>query len=156
MEVWDDDSTCDYSEDDKIDNFTFPLSSPLLKFNLSNSLTVQGNHKLGQLTLSYGYLTTNPTHCSSMESPLSSISTQTHQGIYSTTTKWIILWENIKYQVWIDLIGLMPNSVLHYVGSTYTHSFQSISTVTINSCPVAMVPFSSCPAVKVSIKFVIK
>ena len=78
MEVWDYD---DANEDDKIDTFTFSLSTPLNKFNLSNSLTVQGYHKIGILTLSYGNLTADPTPCNSMNSPLFSNSTQTHQGI---------------------------------------------------------------------------
>ena len=89
MEVWDDDSTCKFSEDDKIDSFTIPLPSPdpLNKFNLFNSLTAQGHHGVGNLTLSYGYLTMEPTLFNSMDSPMSNISTQTYQGIRSTNTK---------------------------------------------------------------------
>ena len=78
MEVWDDDFLGD---DEQIDNFTFPLSSPLNRLNLSDSITVQGHYKVGNITLSYGNLTTDPTPCTSMDSPMSSTSTQTHQGI---------------------------------------------------------------------------
>ena len=67
-------------EDERIDKFTFPLSTPLSKFNISNSFTVQGDYRLGNLTLSYGNLTADPTPCNSMDSPMSSISTQTQQG----------------------------------------------------------------------------
>ena len=75
----------DYDEsndDEEIDNFTFPLSSPLNEFNSSNSLTVQGHHKVGKLTLSYGNLTIDPTpYSSTIYSPMSNTLTQTHQGI---------------------------------------------------------------------------
>ena len=59
VEVWDD----DYNENpnELIDNFTIPLSVSLDKFNLSHSLTVQG--KVGNLTLNYGNLTTDPIMC---------------------------------------------------------------------------------------------
>ena len=65
----------------KIDNFTFPLSTSLNKFNSSDSITVQGHYKVGNIILSYGNLTTDPTPCNSMDIPMSSTSTQTHQGI---------------------------------------------------------------------------
>ena len=83
MEVWDDDSI--YSNDDSIDNFTVPLPSPLNTFNLSSSFTHQGDQEVGNLTLNYGYLINDPTPCSSMYTPMSSTSTQTHQGIHSTS-----------------------------------------------------------------------
>ena len=63
MEVWDSDA----NEDDKVDNFTFPLSIPLNKFNISNSLTVQGHYRVGNLTLNSGNLTTDTTSCNSMD-----------------------------------------------------------------------------------------
>ena len=104
MEVWDNDEGVD-QYDDRIDNFMFPLSNPLNKFNSSNSLTFQGLHKVGNLTLSFGNLTTDPTpcnlvesvmystfthddpttasyQCSSVESPTSTTSTQPPQGLY--------------------------------------------------------------------------
>ena len=77
VEVWDHDCT---SSDDKIDNFTIPLSSSLQMFNLSNSITVQGHYGVGNLTLSYGNITTDPTPCNAMEWPMSS----THYGNPST------------------------------------------------------------------------
>ena len=78
MEVWDWD--IDYpdtvADDDEIDNITIPLSSPLDKFNVSNSLTAQGHHRVGNLTLSYGNLTTDPT--SSNSAVQSNFSTHSH------------------------------------------------------------------------------
>ena len=59
-----------------IDSFTFRLSNPLDKFDSSNSLTVQGHHKVGILTLNYGNITTDPTPGNSKESPLPSIPCQ--------------------------------------------------------------------------------
>ena len=59
VEVWEDDGFEPFNNIN--DNFTFPLSNPLNKFNSSISLTVQGHHKVGNLTLSYGNLTTDPT-----------------------------------------------------------------------------------------------
>ena len=107
--MWDDDDAPG-DLDDNIDNFTFPLSNPLKKFNLSNSLTVEGHHEVGNLTLSYGNITAGlipcnsmkyvmsstfaPTHygnpttapcqCNSVEYPMPIISTQTHQGKWYT------------------------------------------------------------------------
>ena len=72
MEVWDYD---DLNADERIDNFTLPMSSPLNKFNLSDSLTVQGHHRVVNLTLSYGNLTGDPTQCNSMDSPLPTTAT---------------------------------------------------------------------------------
>ena len=96
-----------FSDGDLIDSFTFPLSSPLNKFNSSNPIKIHGLHGVAQFTLSCGNLTTNPTPCnsvectmssttksnpygnpttdscqcnSSVESPMPSTSTQTHQG----------------------------------------------------------------------------
>ena len=79
MEVWDYDDGDNSHE--RIDNFKLPLSSPLKKFNLTNPLTVQSHHRVGNLTLSYGNLTDDPTPCDSTESQLSSTSTQTQHGI---------------------------------------------------------------------------
>ena len=73
VEVWDYDIA---STDDKIDNFTIPLSSSLQMFNSLNSITVQGHYGVGNLTLNYGNITTDPTPCNSMECPKSS----THYG----------------------------------------------------------------------------
>ena len=78
MDVWDFD---DADEDERIDNFILPLSSPLNIFNKSNSLTHQGQQGIGNLTLSYGNLTTDPTPYDSMDSPLPSTSTLTYQGM---------------------------------------------------------------------------
>ena len=64
VEVWDYDDAVG-QPDDPIDNFTIPLSVPLDKFNLSYSLTVQG--KVGNLTLNYGNLTTDPTICPAIQ-----------------------------------------------------------------------------------------
>ena len=69
VQVWEDDKEYGHFEDDKIDNFTITLSSPLNKFNPSNSLTIQGHHRVGNLTLSYGNLTIDPTSCSSAVQP---------------------------------------------------------------------------------------
>ena len=82
VEVWDDDvgGTDDDKEPDFIDNFTFPLSNPLNKFQSSNSITLQGNQNIGNLTLSYGNMTTDPTPCNSMEYPASNTCTPTHYG----------------------------------------------------------------------------
>ena len=55
VEMWDDDQG--QSSDDEIDNFIFPLSSPLNKFNPSDSLTRQGHYGVGNITLNYGNLT---------------------------------------------------------------------------------------------------
>ena len=82
MDVWDYDGDGG-QHDDKIDNFTFPLSNPLNKFKSSNSLTVQGHHKVGNLTLSYGNMTTDPTPCNSMECPTPDTSTPTDQSKYT-------------------------------------------------------------------------
>ena len=79
VEVWDYD---DVNDDEGIDNFTFPLSSPLNKFNQFDSLTIQGHHRVGNLTLSYGNLTTDPTPCSSMDSPMSSTSQHIQGNVY--------------------------------------------------------------------------
>ena len=68
-----------------MDNFTFPLCNPLNKFNSSNSLTLQGHYKVGNLTLRYGNLTTDPTILSSMENPSPSTST-THTNNANQTT----------------------------------------------------------------------
>ena len=68
VEVWEDEDSKVFHY--KIDNFTFPLSNALNKFNSSNSLTVQGHHKVGKLTLSYGNMTTDPTPNNSMECPM--------------------------------------------------------------------------------------
>ena len=69
VEVWEHDTNGWYSEKDEIDIFTIALSSRLHKFNLSNSLTVEGHHRVGNLTLSYGNLTTDPTSCTSAVQP---------------------------------------------------------------------------------------
>ena len=76
----------DANEDEKVNNFTFPLSTPLNKFNLFNSLTVQGHYRLGNLTLNYGNLTTDPTPCNSMDSLMSSTSQKICQGTVYTCT----------------------------------------------------------------------
>ena len=75
VEVWDDDDDL-VSQDDMIDIFTFPLSNPLDKFNLSKTLTLQGLRGIGKLTLSYGNMTTFPIPCNSMDSPMPSNSNQ--------------------------------------------------------------------------------
>ena len=69
-----------FSDGDLLDSFTFPLSSPLNKFNSSNSIKVHGYQGIVLLTLSYGNLTTDPTPCNSMERPMSSSCTPTHYG----------------------------------------------------------------------------
>ena len=115
VEVWDDDDVCK-DIDDKIDNFTFPLPNPLEVLNLSNSITVEGHHKIGNLTLSYGNITadrspcdsmeyamfstfthayydnptTAPCQCNAVECPMLSTSTQTHQGEYYKNENWLV------------------------------------------------------------------
>ena len=79
VEAWKNDKYCLQPKDDEIDNFKIALSSPLDKFNLSNSLTFQGYHRVGNLTLSYGNLT-NPTSCSSDVQPTFSTNLYTPQG----------------------------------------------------------------------------
>ena len=73
-----------FSDGDLIDSFTFPLSSPLSKFNSSNSSKVVGQNRVAMLTLSYGNLTAGPTPCNAMECPMLSTSTPTHQGKWYT------------------------------------------------------------------------
>ena len=67
---------------DKIDHFSFRLSTSLNKFNSSTSLTVQGQYGIGKLTLSYGNLTTDTTSCQTIDSPTSPTSTYRQEGIY--------------------------------------------------------------------------
>ena len=77
--MWENDAG--YSVDDKVDNFTFPLTSPLDKFNLSNSLTVQGQYRVGNLTLSYGNLSIDlTTPCNSVVQPTSCTNSYTPEG----------------------------------------------------------------------------
>ena len=68
------------SDVDLIDSFKFPLSSPLNKFNSSNSASVNGQNGVAWLTLSYGILTADPTPCNSVECSASRTSTTTHRG----------------------------------------------------------------------------
>ena len=69
-----------FSDGDLIDSFTFTLSSPLNKFNSSNSTKVNGYHGVALLTLNYGNLTADPTSCNSVECTMSSTCTHTHYG----------------------------------------------------------------------------
>ena len=69
-----------FSDGDLIDSFTFPLSSPLNKFNSSKSTKVQYYGGVAMLTLSYGNLTADSTPCNSVECPMSSTCTPTHYG----------------------------------------------------------------------------
>ena len=82
MEVWEKEFCPELADDDEIDNMAIPLSSPLDKFNLSNSLTVQGHHNVGNLVLSYGNLTTDPTSSNSAVQPNFSTLSYTPQGNY--------------------------------------------------------------------------
>ena len=75
-----------YSDGDLIVTFTFPLSSPLNKFNTSNSTKVQHMSGVAMLTLSYGNLTTDPTPCNSVECPVVSTCTHTHDHYDNPTT----------------------------------------------------------------------
>ena len=81
MEVWQDNhevkmDACTARMGDIIDNFSFPLSSPLYVFNPLNSITVQSRKIVGNLTLSYGNLTSDPPSCSSLDNPTSSYTQQ--------------------------------------------------------------------------------
>ena len=65
MEAWDND---EQSLNDEIDDFVFPLSSLLDNLNVYNSLTRQGHHGIGNLTLNltYGKLTNDTSSCNSV------------------------------------------------------------------------------------------
>ena len=85
MEVWQDNrevkmDVCTARMGDKIGNFSFPLSTPLLEFNPLNSITVQSRKIVGNLTLSYGNLTSDPPSCSSLDNQTSSTPAYTQQG----------------------------------------------------------------------------
>ena len=86
VEVWDG----DYSMiNDVIDNFTIPLFVPLDKFNLSHSLTLQGKLGVGNLTLNYGNLTTDPMTCPAATQPTCSANELAPEGNSLSAKKYI-------------------------------------------------------------------
>ena len=72
MEAWDSDANEDY-EDDLIDNFRITML--LIDFQQSNLHSVQGEGGIGNFTLIYYNLTTDPTSCSTVNNPATSTST---------------------------------------------------------------------------------
>ena len=68
MEAWDFDAG---DPDDKIDQFSFPIFGPLSSLNESNSVTQEGSLGIGNLTLRYGNLTTDPISCTDTVQPSS-------------------------------------------------------------------------------------
>ena len=62
LEAWEFDDFDQECMDDKIDNFTIPIFGTVDKFNHSNSLTLQGENGIANLTLNYGNLTTDSTN----------------------------------------------------------------------------------------------
>ena len=67
MEVWEDDPEVD--GDDLMDNFTIAMLSSVFDSNQSNPLTIEGMKGIGELTLAFYNLTTNPTSCSAQDNP---------------------------------------------------------------------------------------
>ena len=59
VEVW------NMDEDHKIDNFTFTILESVCGFNYSNSLTVQGENGIGNLSVIYYNITTDTASCNS-------------------------------------------------------------------------------------------
>ena len=59
LEAWDYDSAAEAGVDDKIDNFTITISGPVDTFNHSNSMTLQGENGIANLTVNFGNLTTD-------------------------------------------------------------------------------------------------
>ena len=81
MNVWD--SGADTGgEDHLIDRFKIAIPGTVSNsVNQSNSLTVQGQHGIGNLTLAYFNLTTDPiTSCSSADVSTFSAGTQSYYG----------------------------------------------------------------------------
>ena len=78
MEVWEDDPEQD--GDDIIDNFTIPISNTTFTCNQSKLVNVKGNTDIGNLTVIYYNLTTEPTSCGSVEIQTLNTSSQMQGG----------------------------------------------------------------------------
>ena len=68
MEVWDTDATIG-NDDDITDKIHLPNILFLISFDLSNPITVLGKYGIGNLTMSYGNLTADPSSCNSVVTP---------------------------------------------------------------------------------------
>ena len=65
VEVFDEDSYDEGGIDDEIDQFTITIPGNVSTMNQSYSLTIQGLNEVGNLTLSYFNITTDPITSSS-------------------------------------------------------------------------------------------
>ena len=67
VKVWEDD--VEVGGDDLIDQINIAMLSSVFDSNKSNPLTIEGMKGIGNFTLAFYYLITNPTSCNAEDSP---------------------------------------------------------------------------------------
>ena len=80
--MWEND---DDNDDDLMDKFTVEMLSSVFDSNRSNPLTIEGMEGIGELTLAFYSLTTNPTSCNAKDNPTLSSKSSITGGIFVTS-----------------------------------------------------------------------